>query len=173
MVRLLSYSLTFKSPGSAAVILFVLHVFIKLGGLLGHGTLKSAMVGRGPPTPTHCSLGSFSWMGDQRKFDVLFYLIILWIYTCRSLVPEGPWCVFYVVFCWYPDLISHMQTNTHTTQCTQWSLHPNKYIFTPCAMCSHQRSLLQWKIHSYQNFTFQNVFSSQKLFTGKSDISVD
>ena len=29
----------------------------------------------------------FGWMGDCAKFDVLFYLMILWIYTCRALVP--------------------------------------------------------------------------------------
>ena len=29
----------------------------------------------------------FGWMGDRTTFDVLFYLMILWIYTCRALVP--------------------------------------------------------------------------------------
>ena len=34
----------------------------------------------------------FGWMGDRATFDVLFYLIISWMYTCWVL---GPSCVFY------------------------------------------------------------------------------
>ena len=41
------------------------------------------------PTPTSTVLLScfFSWMGDHTKFDVLFYLMIISIYTCQALVP--------------------------------------------------------------------------------------
>ena len=34
----------------------------------------------------HCSfswLNFFDWMGNHATFDVLFYLMILWTYTCR------------------------------------------------------------------------------------------
>ena len=30
----------------------------------------------------------FGWMGDHTMFDVLFYLMIIWIYTCPPLVPQ-------------------------------------------------------------------------------------
>ena len=78
---------------------------------------------------SHCSF--FGWICDTATFDVLVYLMILWIYTCRALVPEGTWCVFYatrhqvyrglidnVVFCWYSNLISHTQTHAHTKRHT-------------------------------------------------------
>ena len=29
----------------------------------------------------------FGWMGYHATFDVLFYLMIIWIYKCRALVP--------------------------------------------------------------------------------------
>ena len=29
----------------------------------------------------------FGWMGNHTTFDALFYLKIIWIYTCQSLVP--------------------------------------------------------------------------------------
>ena len=39
------------------------------------------------PQCSFCLSCFFGWMGDCITFDVLFYLIILWIYTCRALVP--------------------------------------------------------------------------------------
>ena len=74
--------------------------------------------------------------------------------SLATLVPEGPWCVFYatwcqvywglthnVVFNWYFHLISH--TNTHTTHSGASRLtHSYKYTFTPPAMCSQQLPLL-------------------------------
>ena len=29
----------------------------------------------------------FGWMGNHATSDVLFYLMIIWIYTCQALVP--------------------------------------------------------------------------------------
>ena len=29
----------------------------------------------------------FGWVGDHVTIDVLFYFMIIWIYTCRALVP--------------------------------------------------------------------------------------
>ena len=58
-----------------------------------------------PTTPLSCRLQSpppllillscfFGWMGDRdwcdRVIDVLFYLMISWMYTCRAI---GPWLV--------------------------------------------------------------------------------
>ena len=68
----------------------------------------------------------FGWVDDHPTFDVLFYLMIIWIYTCY-LVPEQLWCMFNatrhqvywslthnVVFYWYSDFISitHNRCNT-------------------------------------------------------------
>ena len=66
-----------------------------------------------------------------------------------TLVPEGPWCVFYatrcqvywglthnVVFYWYSNLISHTQTHKYTITLT------NIQLFTPPVMCSQQLPLL-------------------------------
>ena len=73
------------------------------------------------PPPSLLILWScfFGWMGDLAAFDVLFYLMISWMYTCWAW---GPWCFFYgtrcqvywvlthdVLFCWYLDLITHQR----------------------------------------------------------------
>ena len=71
-----------------------------------------------------------------------------------TLVPEGPWCVFYVtrrqvywglthvvVFYWYSDLISRTQTHTAHSGASRLT-HSYKYIFTPPAICSQQLPLL-------------------------------
>ena len=96
-----------------------------------------------PPRPSYLSappplffllLRFFGWMGDHSTFDVLFYLMIIWIYTCQAFVPEGPWCVFYAtrrqvycrlthnVFYWNSDLISHKHTQ-HTQGPIDWHTH--------------------------------------------------
>ena len=68
----------------------------------------------------------FGWMGDHTTFDVLFYLMILWVCTCQAL---RRWCVFYyatrcqvygalthnVVSCWCFDLISHTHKHMQHT----------------------------------------------------------
>ena len=46
-----------------------------------------------PPRPLLILLSCFfGWMGDRATFDVLFYLMIPWIYRCWVL---WPWCVFH------------------------------------------------------------------------------
>ena len=88
------------------------------------------------------------------------------------------WHVATVVFCWYSDSISHNYTHTDThkdTQHTQglldWQTHVNIYLATPTAIyvATHSSYLYckynEWIIHWYQNFTFHNVSSFQKLFT--------
>ena len=51
-----------------------------------------------PPPPLFSLLSCFfSWMGDHATFDVLFNNIDLHMSSLGSLVPEGPWCVFYAI----------------------------------------------------------------------------
>ena len=104
-----------------------------------------------PPTPHSncsfcCPISLTKWV--HSTFNVHFYLRIIWIYTCRALVPERPWYVFYakrpqvywglthnVVFYWYSDLISHTQnTQTYTAHSGANRLtHPYIiYIYTTC-----------------------------------------
>lgn len=78
----------------------------------------------------HCFFG---WMGDPAKFDVPPNAIMdLHMSNLSILVPERLCCVFYAtrhqfhwgltqkVFCWYSDLIWHIQIETHKhTQYTQ------------------------------------------------------
>ena len=86
----------------------------------------------------------FGLMGDHAAFDVLLYLMIIWIYT---------WCVFYatgrqvywglthyVVFYWYSDLIWYTHTHTHTHTHTQHAQRGSRlthiliYIYTTCCV---------------------------------------
>ena len=87
----------------------------------------------------------FCWMGDHATFDVLFYLMIIWIYTCQALVPwyqkdlnvcfmqQGVrfaevWHVFFLVL-----LISQTHKHTqHTPVPVEWHTHINVYIYTTC-----------------------------------------
>ena len=111
----------------------------------------------------------FGWMGGRATFDVLFYLMTSWMYTCRAL---GPWCMFYatrrqvywvltcdIVFCLYSDLITHTHTHSHShihthTQDTRHTQGPvdwhtlYKYIFTHQLLCAHGSYLyyIEWII---------------------------
>ena len=81
----------------------------------------------------------------------------LHISSLGTLVPEGPWGVFYATRCQvYWDLKNnvvftgtliryhtHKNTQTHTTRSEASRLtHPWKYTFTPPVMCSQQLPLL-------------------------------
>ena len=88
----------------------------------------------------------FGWMGDHATFDVLHYLADLQMSSLGTLVPEGPWCMFYarrhhvcqglihnVVF--YRTLIWY-HTHKHTAYSGASRLtHLCKYIFAPPIMC--------------------------------------
>ena len=145
------------------------------------------------PTPTGLSVVLFLWINGWSSHVwcaiLLNYNMDLHMSGLCTLVPEGPWCVFYVtrrqvywglthvvVFYWYSDLISRTQTHTAHSGASRLT-HSYKYIFTPPAICSQQLPLLnlmiKWIIHWCQKFIFQNVFSFQKLFTCKSHIPVD
>ena len=149
------------------------------------------------PPPTFLSVALFiwlffGWMGHHATFDVPFYLMTIWIYTCRILVvvPEESWYVFYetrsqvywgpthnVVSYWYSDLIWHTHKHKHT-QLNQgpadWHTYINTYNYTTCYVLTAATFItlmIKWIIHWYRKFTFHNVFPFQKLFTCKSHVS--
>ena len=85
----------------------------------------------------------FGWMGDHATFDMLFYLMIIWIYICQALVPwyqkdldvcfmqQGVrfWCRTYnVVFYWYWFDITNTQTPTAHSGASGLT-HPCNRIF--------------------------------------------
>ena len=106
----------------------------------------------------------FGWMGDYATFDVLFYLIVkmeLHMPSLGTLVPGGPWCVFYarrrqvywglahiVVFYWYSDLISHTDkhSNTQHTQGGSRLTHTYKYKYLNHLLCARSSYLcyIKW-----------------------------
>ena len=118
-----------------------------------------------PPTstPTVLSVVLFllaKWVGDHATFDVLFYLMIIWNYTCQALVPwyqkDLDVCFMQqgvrftevwhnVIFYWYSNLI--LQTHKHT-QHTQgpvdWHTHIN--ICLHHLLCAHSSYLyyIRW-----------------------------
>ena len=134
----------------------------------------------------------FDWRGDGATFDVLFYLMILWIHKCGTVLPyyqkdldvyftqQGinfteVWYImwfFAYTLIWY-HTHTHTHTHTHREREREASImtHSYKCIITPPVMCSQQLSLLQWmneEMNSwYQKFTFGSVFCFQKLFTCK------
>ena len=76
----------------------------------------------------------FCWMGDHATFDVLFYLMIIWIYTCQASVPyyqkdldvyfmqQGvkSTVVWHIVWFFTGTLILyHTHTHMHTHKYTQ------------------------------------------------------
>ena len=109
----------------------------------------------------------------------------LHISSLNTIVPEGPWCVFYatryqaywglthnLVFCSCSDLISHIHTHTHTHTYTHTHTthsgasrmtHRYKYLFTPPVMCSQQFPLLQWR----NNSLISKIYFPQCLFFSK------
>ena len=97
----------------------------------------------------------FDWLGDRATFDMLFHLMILWIYKCRALVPQyhnnldmysmqqdvkftEVWHIiwfFASTLIWYH---THIHTKIHSTLrpidwCTHISIHLHH---RPCAQSS-------------------------------------
>ena len=111
------------------------------------------------PNCSFCSPVSFGWVGGWSRHIWCAILLNdnmeLHMSSLGTLVPEGPWCVFYatrrqvywglthnVVFYWYSNLI--LQTHKHT-QHTQgpvdWHTHIN--ICLHHLLCAHS-SYLRW-----------------------------
>ena len=94
----------------------------------------------------------FDWLGDHATFDVLFYLMLTWIYAFQALVPryenDLDMCfmqqgirfteVWHIMWFFIGTLIwYHKHTTTHTAHSRVSGLtHPYKCIFTPLVMCS-------------------------------------
>ena len=77
----------------------------------------------------------FGWMGDNATIDVPFYLMMIWIYTCRPLVPyyqkDLDVCfkftkVWHIMWFFSGTLIwyhTHKKTKTHTAYINIYSNH--------------------------------------------------
>ena len=114
------------------------------------------------------------WMGDRATFDVFYfllnYIMDLHMLSLGTVVPEGPWCVFYstrhqvywglthnVTFCWYPGLISHTLKHTqHTQGPLEWHIHINIYLHH--LLCTHS---------SYLNSLISKIYFRKCLFFSK------
>ena len=100
----------------------------------------------------------FSWMGDDSRCDAILLNdnMDLYMLSLGTIVPEGPWCVFYatrhevywgliynMVFYWYPDLISHKRTQ-HTQRPVYQHTHINIYLHY--LLCAQSRCLyyIKW-----------------------------
>ena len=129
----------------------------------------------------HCSFCCplfFGWMGYYATFDMLFYLIIIWIYICRALVPwyqkELYVCFmqqsakftedWHIMWFFTGTLIRHHKTNTHTAHSGASRLtQPDKYIFAPPVICSQRLPLL----HEINNSLISKIYFLQCLFFSK------
>ena len=93
----------------------------------------------------------FGWIGDLTTLNVLFQVMIIWIYTCQAL-----WRILISALCnkapslqrsdkyfFTGTLIWYHTQKTHTAHSGASRLtHPCKYIFTPPVTCSQQLPLL-------------------------------
>ena len=113
-----------------------------------------------PPTPTPTAF--FGWIGDHATFDVLVYLMTLWIepwyqkeldvcFMQQGIKFTEVWHIMWFfagTLIWY-HTHKHMHTHRQTIHSrASWLTHPYWYIFTPPVMSSQQLSLLHWKDNS-------------------------
>ena len=108
-----------------------------------------------PPIPMFFLLSCFfDRMADRTTLDVLFYLMIIWIYTCSALVPyyqkdldmcfmqkassllRSETCFFTGTLIWYH---THKHTQ-HTLRPVDWHAHII-YIYTTCYMLTAATSI--------------------------------
>ena len=108
-----------------------------------------------PPIPMFFLLSCFfDRMADRTTLDVLFYLMIIWIYTCSALVPyyqkdldmcfmqkassllRSETCFFTGTLIWYH---THKHTQ-HTQRPVDWHAHII-YIYTTCYMLTAATSI--------------------------------
>ena len=146
-----------------------------------------------PSTSTALSVVLFLWQNGCNE------IMDLHMSSLGTLVPEGPWCLFYATLSrllksdtkygcllvpWLSITHTHIHTHKHThtqTRTTQrhtqgpvdWHTCINIYLHH--LLCAHSSHLycIEWIIHLYKKFTFHNLFSSQKIFTCQSHISVN
>ena len=111
-----------------------------------------------PPTPTLPALSVvlFLWLDGWSRYIICTILLNdimdLQMPSVGTLVPEGPWCVFYatrrqvywgltkcgfLLVLWFCYHIHKHTTHSGASRLTR----PYKYIFTPTVMCSQQLPL--------------------------------
>ena len=101
----------------------------------------------------------FCWMGDHATFDVLFYLMIIWIYTCQALVPwyqkdlnvcfmqQGVRFAEVWHMCFFSGTLDFTNTQTHTAHSgTSRMTHPYKCIYLHHLLCAQSSYLycIKW-----------------------------
>ena len=108
------------------------------------------------PTPTVLSVVLFLWINGWSRHIWCAILLNdnmdLHVSSYGTLVPEGPWCMFYairhqvywglthvVVFYWYSDLISHTQTHTAHSGASRLTHSYNIYLHH--LLCAHSSYL--------------------------------
>ena len=143
------------------------------------------------PTLTALSVVLFVWLNGWLHHIwcaiLLNDITNLHMPNLGTLVPQGPWCAFYVtrrqvywglkpvffsgtlIWC-HTHINTHKQTQRHTAHSGASRLtHPYKYIFTSPIMWSQQLSLLHWMNNSLiLNIYFPRCLFFSKLFTCKS-----
>ena len=113
----------------------------------------------------------FDWIGDRTTFDVLFYLVILWIYADQDFIPEVLRRVLYykvssllrcgfLLVLWFDITLTQKQRHTSHSRVNRLT-HPYKYKLTPPVMCSQQLHVLQWMNNSFisKMNAFHNAFA--------------
>ena len=133
-----------------------------------------------PPTPTPTALSVVlflqlnGWSCHICCGILLNDIMDLHMSSFGTLVPEGPWCVFYatrhqvywglahLIFYWCSDLITHTHTYTkiHSTG-TSGLTHPYN-IFTSLVTSSQQLSLIERIIHYIKNLLSTRSFIFKK-----------
>ena len=80
----------------------------------------------------------FNWMGDCITSDVLFYLMISWIYTYQALVP---WCHRDLVVCFMQQGVSFLRSNT------VWSFASTLIWYHTHKGKHHTQGPIDWHTH--------------------------
>ena len=123
-------------------------------------------------------------MRDRATVDVLFYLMILRIYTCQVLVPCTRMTFLYVLcnkasrllrsdtVCFFVITLIRFHTLTNEdTAHTQGQRDKYKYMLKHPVMCSQQLSVLLWMNNSLiSKMSFRCLCFSKITHLQKSDI---
>ena len=120
-----------------------------------------------PPHPYHLQppsqlffllFCSFGWMGDHATFDVLFYLMIILIYTCQALVPwyqknldvsfmqQGVRFteIWHIMWFFTDTLIWYHKHTQHTQGPVDWHTHINVYLHHLLCVQSSYLYYIKW-----------------------------
>ena len=121
-----------------------------------------------PPSPLLFLLPCFfDWMGDWATFDVVFYLMILWIYLCRlrTFVSEGSWYMFLLAI-WFnithTNTDKHTHTYTHTHTHTHIHTHTHTHTYTHTKTYSTLCGPVDW--HNYINIYVTHLLCAHNSY---------